>query len=194
IGSTLQLSLADGRFAGVDGDDLAASGAIDAQGVPSGLTLAATRVDDRTVELALAGKAESSDRLDSVDDLRLTLTDAAFAQPPASDRRTFDLKVTFLGASLSAQRLTMTADAEGVLDDYVTLTLSGARFAGVEGRDLIADGDLTLRGLPAGLSAQAEKIGPSSLALRVRGTVENLAGGNFALTFADTAFEGVAAS
>ena len=194
IGSTLQLSLADGRFAGVDGDDLAASGVIDAQGVPSGLTLAATRVDDRTVELALAGKAESSDRLDSVDDLRLTLTDAAFAQPPASDRRTFDLKVTFLGASLSAQRLTMTADAEGVLDDSVTLTLSGARFAGVEGRDLIADGDLTLRGLPAGLSAQAEKIGPSSLALRVRGTVENLAGGNFALTFADTAFEGVAAS
>ncbi|MGO2521236.1 MAG: glycoside hydrolase domain-containing protein, partial [Microbacterium sp.] len=194
IGNTLQLSLAGGAFSGADGDDLAASGAIEASGVPSGLTLAATRVDSTTVELSLTGKAESSGQLDSIDNLRLTLTDAAFAQQPASDQRSFDLKVTFLGATLSAERLTMTADAEGVLDDSVTLTLNGARFAGAEGRDLIADGDLALRGLPAGLSAQAEKIGPSSMALRVHGTVENLTGGTFALAFADAAFEGVAAS
>ncbi len=194
IGNTLTLSLADGRFAGVDGDDLAASGAIEAGGVPAGLTLVATRIDDTTVELSLTGKAEASDRLDSIDNLRLTLTDAAFAQHPASDRRTFDVKVTFVGARLSAERLTMTADAEGALDDAVTLTLNGARFAGDQGRDLIADGDLTLRGLPAGLSAQAEKIGPSSLALRVQGTVDDLTGGTFALAFADTAFEGVTAS
>lgn len=194
IGNTLRLSLADGAFAGADGDDLAASGAIETSGVPTGLKLAATRIDDTTVELSLAGEAESSDRLDSVDDLRLTLTDAAFAQHPASDRRTFDLKVTFVGATLSAERLTMTADAQGVLDDAVTLTLNGARFAGAEGRDLIADGDLTLRGLPAGLSAKAEKIGPSTLALRVQGTLEALTGGSFALAFADTAFEGVPAS
>src|SRR5690606_3669717 len=101
---------------------------------------------------------------------------------------------TFLGATLSAERLTMTADAAGVLDDSVTLTLNGARFAGAEGRDLIADGDLALRGLPAGLTAKAEKIGPSSLALRVNGTVEDLAGGSFALEFTNAAFEGVAAS
>ncbi|WP_300265921.1 glycoside hydrolase domain-containing protein [Microbacterium sp.] len=199
IGNVLTLSLAEGAFAGADGDDLAASGAIEAEGVPIGLTLAATRVDDTTVELSLTGEAESHGRLDSIDDLRVTLTDAAFAQHPASDRRAFDLKVTFVGATLSAERLTMTADAEGVLEDSVTLTLSGARFAGSDGRDLIADGVLALRGLPAGLSAQAEKIGPSSLALRVQGTLqsragENLAGGSFALAFSDAAFEGVAAS
>ncbi|MPV51157.1 carbohydrate-binding protein [Pseudactinotalea sp. HY160] len=187
IGNSLTLSLADGAFAGADGDDLAAGGAIEASGVPAGLTLSAIRVDDRTVQLSLTGRAAASTPLDSTDDLRLSVTDAAFAQrlddaPPA-----LDLRVTFAGVTVSADRLTMRAGADGALEESVVLTMHGARFAGAEGRDLVADGDLTLPGLPEGLEAAAEKTGPSTLDLRVHGTIER--GASFVLRFADGAFE-----
>lgn len=192
IGNTVTLTLSDGAFAGSDGDDLA--DAIQTSGLPAGLTLSATRVDERTLTLALNGVAEASDSLDSIDDLRLTLTDAVFAQRPASEPSVPALKVTFAGVGLSAERLTMRADAEGVLDDAVILTLNGARFAGEDGRDLIADGDLALRGLPAGLTAEAEKTGPSTVRLRVHGDLAGVEGGSFTLAFSDGAFEGVSAA
>lgn len=194
IGDTLTLSVTDGSFAGSDGADLAADGAITATGVPKGLTFSAMRVDASTVILALAGHAESSNVSDSIDDLRITVTDAAFAQRPSAGPFEFDVKVTFIGAALAADRLTLRADAGGALDDTVILTVNGARFAGADGRDLIAEGALSLNGLPSALAAEAVKIGPNTLRLHVHGTVESPDGGRFALAFADAAFEGVPAS
>jgi predicted alpha-1,2-mannosidase len=194
IGNALTLTLSDGAFAGADGDDLAATGAITATGIPDGLTLTATRVDATTVSLALTGRAASSTPLDSVDDVRLSVTDAAFSQRPAEWTDAFDLKVTFVGAALRAETLTLRADADGALDQSVVLTLNGARFAGDDGRDLLADGGLALRGLPSGVSAEAHKIGPNTLRLHVHGAVGASDGTRFTLAFGDSAFDGVAAA
>ena len=193
IEGDLDLTLTDGLFAGVTGDDLVAKGLVTATNVPAGLTLTATRVGTRQVTFALEGKAAKSDSLDSIDDLVITLTDAAFSSQPTAGAKTYTTKVTFAGAHLTADTTTLLADKNGKVDASTTLTLGGDTFTGANGRNLVADGDLTLSGLPEGLTASAEKKSDSTLALKITGTLTDESA-DFALEFADSALSAGQAS
>ncbi|MAY49669.1 MAG: hypothetical protein CMH38_07065 [Microbacterium sp.] len=194
IENTVALTITNGTFAGRNGDDLAASGAITASGVPDGLTLRAERTGDRSVDLILTGNATASTEFDSIDDLVVQVTDAAFSRTPSTGAQEFVFKVTFTGASLAVDRTTVLAAADGTVDATVGLTLRGATFAGADGRDLVADGLVTVPGLPAGVAAAFVKTGAATADLRLTGSMGDAATAAFALAFTDAALEGAAAA
>lgn len=192
IGNSITLGLSNGTFAGADGDDLGS--AFSAENLPKGLTLAAERTGNRSVALTLEGTAENSDSLDSIDDLELTVSDAAFSRTPSTGAREFTLRVDFVGATLTASALQVTAAPDGTLDAAITLTLGGARFAGDAGRDLVSDGALSLPGLPEPIVAHAVLGDAGTAELHLSGSLGELTGGKFTLAFSDDAFDGVAAA
>ncbi|MBA8817185.1 putative alpha-1,2-mannosidase [Microbacterium halimionae] len=194
IGNTIELTITNGRFSGRDGDDLIASGAISAHNVPEGLDLRATRSGDRSVTLHLDGAATTSGVLESIDDLGIEISDAAFSRMPSTGPRDFELKVTFVGASLSADRTTVLAAPDGTVDATVAMAMNGATFAGAAGRDLIADGVLTVSGLPAGVTVAGVLRSPTELDLRLGGSLGDAQSASFTLVFADGALNGVHAS
>jgi predicted alpha-1,2-mannosidase len=194
VGNDIALTITNGAFAGENGDDLAAKGAIAAANLPAGLNLVATRTGDRSVALSLAGKAEKHGTLDSIDDLTVSIADSAFNKKPSNGTREFAFKVTFDGAALHAASTMLTASPEGTVDTTVALTLSGATFAGARGRDLVADGALTVPGLPAGVTASAEKKNDTTLELKLTGSLGDLQRAQFALTFTDAALSGALAT
>jgi predicted alpha-1,2-mannosidase len=194
IGNEIALTIANGTFAGRNGDDLAANGAITAANVPAGLDLVATRSGDRSVTLSLTGKAEESGALDSIDDLELSIADSAFTRKPSTGARDFAFKVTFDGATLHASSTALTAAPDGAVDSTVALTLSGATFAGANGRDLVADRALTLPGLPAGVTATAVKKDDATVELRLTGSLGDAQRAEFALAFTDAALTGALAT
>ncbi|MGO3221769.1 glycoside hydrolase domain-containing protein [Microbacterium gubbeenense] len=192
IGNSIELILANGTFAGSDGDDL--SSAITAENVPAGLELVAERAGNRSVTLSLAGAAEGSAPLDSIDDLTLQISDDAFSRKPSNGTREFALKVLFDGATLNIDDTRLKAAEDGTIDVTTTLTLNGARFAGESGRDLIADGALTAAGLPDGIAASVTLDDASSATLRLTGSLGDAARASFALSFTDAAFDGTPAA
>src|SRR5690606_38865947 len=169
IGNSIELRIANGTFAGSDGDDLSA--AMRAENLPSGLSLVATRTGSRTVALELTGTAEAAAPLDRIDDLALTISDAAFSRKPSNGTREFALKVSFEDAAVTADVTRLKAADDGALDASVTLTVRGAGFAGAAGRDLIADGALALAGLPETVSASAIVQDASTVVLSLGGSI-----------------------
>ncbi len=190
IGNSVALSLTNGTFAGKNGADLVASGAITADNVPAGLRLVAERTADRGVTLSLVGEAERSGALDSVDDLELRISDKAFSKKPSTGIREFVFKVTFEGATVSADRRQLTAAPDGTIDTTVVLSLMGAAFAGSNGRDLVADGHLSVPGLPNEIGATAIKRNESTVDLRLTGSLTGTASVSFGLAFAGGALVG----
>lgn len=192
IGNTIELRIANGTFAGSDGGDLSA--AIAAENLPAGLSLVATRTGSRTVALELAGTAQASAPLDSIDDLALTISDDAFSRKPSNGTREFALKVSFDDAAVTADVTRLKAADDGGLDASVTLTVRGAGFAGTAGRDLIADGALALAGLPETVTSSAVVQDASTLVLSLGGSIGDARRASFALNFTDAAFDGAAAT
>lgn len=192
IGNSIELRIANGTFAGSDGADL--SGAITAENLPAGLSLVATRTGTRTAALELVGAAEASTPLDSIDDLALTISDTAFSRKPSNGTREFALMVSFADPAVAADVTRLKAADDGALDAAVTLTASGASFAGANGRDLIADGALTLAGLPDTVSASAVVQDASTVRMSLGGSIGDARRASFALNFTDAAFDGASAT
>ncbi|WP_423465291.1 carbohydrate-binding protein [Promicromonospora sp. MS192] len=190
IGNSIDLTLANGTFA--DGDSLAA--AVAADNVPAGLTLVTERTGDRRVRLSLEGSAERSGELDGIDDLTVAISEEAFSRPPSTGSREFVFRVDFDGPRLTMDRTRLTAAADGAVDVSATLTLTGARFAGAAGRDLVADGALALPGLPAGVAATAILDDAHRVTLRLTGSLGDAQRAAFGLDLADTAFDATPAA
>ncbi|GAA2225530.1 hypothetical protein GCM10010413_20290 [Promicromonospora sukumoe] len=192
IGNSVDLNLANGRFAGANGDSLA--GAVTAENLPAGLTLAAERTGDRRVRLSLTGSAERSDAFDGVDDVTVSVSDDAFSRAPSTRTRQFTFRVDFEGATLRAEATRLKAAADGAVDVSTTFTLSGARFAGANGRDLVADGDLALRGLPGSVEATAVLEDARTVVLHLTGSLGDAQRTAFGLDLADAALDGAPAA
>ncbi|MFD2795154.1 glycoside hydrolase domain-containing protein [Promicromonospora vindobonensis] len=192
IGNSIDLSLANGTFAGADGGSL--SEAITAADVPPGLTLVAERTGDRRVKLSLEGSAEHSGALDGIDDLTVAISDEAFSRAPSTGTREFAFRVDFEDATLSMDPTRLKAAADGAVDVSATLALSGARFAGANGRDLVADGALALPGLPESVTATAVLDDAHRVTLRLTGSLGDAQHATFGLDLADAAFDSAAAA
>jgi hypothetical protein len=93
-------------------------------------------------------------------------------------------------ASVSSDRTTVTADAEGEVDGTITMALSGATFAGANGDELTGSGLVSVTGLPAGLTATVTRTGATTLAVKVAGTLAMLAKTRFAVQLTDAALSG----
>src|SRR5690606_38245304 len=113
IGNSIEVRIANGTFAGSDGTDL--SGEITAENLPAGLSLVATRTGTRTAALALVGAAAASTPLDSIDDLALAISDAAFSRKPSNGTREFALRVSFADPAVAADVTRLKAADDGAL-------------------------------------------------------------------------------
>lgn len=192
IGNTIDLTLANGTFAGANGADLSAS--ITAQNVPAGLALKAVRTGSRSVTLSLTGRATASSPMDSIDDLVVTVANGAFSRQPSTGTREFTVKVAFEGASIAIDTPRLAAAPDGAVDATATLSLRGATFAGSAGRDLVADRALTLPGLPSGVTASVVRTAADTATLRLRGSMGPVQRAAFTLDFSDAAFAGTPAT
>ncbi|WP_426244965.1 GH92 family glycosyl hydrolase [Nocardioides sp. LHG3406-4] len=98
-------------------------------------------------------------------------------------------------ASATADRASITADAAGKVDGTITMTLSGATFAGANGDELTGTGTVSVTGLPAGVTATVTRTSGTTLAVKVTGTLPRLEKARFAVRLTDGALNGgVAAS
>ncbi|MCS5716908.1 glycoside hydrolase family 92 protein [Herbiconiux sp. CPCC 205763] len=191
IGSTVTLSTTKATFAGANGDDLAASGAVTAENLPDGLALRATKKGAGSLELSLSGTSRIHLPSDDIDDLNVALTDSAFAGSAGAAAQTITFKVSYTGYTVSADDIGLKADESGATADQATLTLhGGATLAGATGTDLLATGTAHLAGLPAGLSATLVRQDATTLALEVNGTLTTIAPSSFSLVLDDAAFAG----
>jgi predicted alpha-1,2-mannosidase len=190
VATTVTVTARGTTFAGADGTDLAAGGAVTATGIPAGLTLRAVKASDETVELSLVGTAAAHTGADS-GDLGVAFGASALTSAVDDDARALALRVAFTGYTLTAGDLTVPADEAGVVGDTTTLTLGGgASFAGATGSDLLATGAAQVTGLADGLAATLTRTGDTTADLTVTGTLATVGSSRFTLTFADTAFAG----
>lgn len=97
-------------------------------------------------------------------------------------------------ATVTSDRRTLTANADGEVDGTLTMTLQGATFAGADGTDLAAAGLVRVTGLPAGVTATVTRTSGTTLAVAVRGTLPKPARVRFAVRLTDGALVGVPAA
>jgi predicted alpha-1,2-mannosidase len=177
IDTTITVSLANGSFAG-DVD-------VTATGAPEGLTVAATKKNATTVELALTGRATSHLLDDSTDALEVIFAADAFAADAPSDRAV-DLKVRFAGYGVTPSATSLLADADGTVDTTVDLTLSGGlAFAGTIPADSV-----TFPDLDAGVTTQVARTGDTTARVTFTGTLTSAKTTPFTVAFTDAAFAG----
>lgn len=96
-------------------------------------------------------------------------------------------------ATVTSDRTTLKADAEGAVSGTIAMSLQGATFAGATGADLAASGLVEVTGLPAGVTATVVKTGVSTLAVTLDGTLAKQQRTRFAVRLSDGALVGVAA-
>jgi predicted alpha-1,2-mannosidase len=97
-------------------------------------------------------------------------------------------------ATVTSDKTTVAADADGKVDGTITMTLTGGTFTGTNGTDLAASGAVTVTGLPAGVTATVTRTSATTLAVKVTGTLPQLARTKFAVHLTDAALSGVTAA
>ncbi|GAA4739844.1 glycoside hydrolase family 92 protein [Nocardioides endophyticus] len=97
-------------------------------------------------------------------------------------------------ASVTSDKATVAADADGKVDGTITMTLAGATFAGATGDELTSNGKVSVSGLPDGVAAMVTRTSDATVAVKVTGTLPKLAKVKFAVRLTDAALSGVAAS
>ncbi|KQW48499.1 hypothetical protein ASC77_07020 [Nocardioides sp. Root1257] len=93
-------------------------------------------------------------------------------------------------ATVTSDRTTVAADAEGDVDGTIRMTLNGASFAGANGDELTGSGKVVVAGLPSGVTATATRTSGTALTVHVTGTLPKLARSRFAVRLTDAALAG----
>jgi len=193
IGNTISVTASGATFAGDAGSDLTSQ--VTATGLPAGLTLKATRTASGALDLSPVGRATSHLVDDSTDALVVTLAAGAFeGTAPGAAERSLALKVRFAGYGITPSTTAITADAAGVVNSTVDLTLTGgAVFTGSTGSVLPAEA-ATFPGLDSGVTAVVTRTGDTSARVAFSGTLTGTSTTHFTLRLADTALTGATAA
>lgn len=193
IDDAISVQVSGATFAGELGSDL--SSQVDVTGVPTGLTLVATKSGENSVDLTLAGTAARHLVDDSTDALAVTFAPAAFSGTvPSAEERALTLKVRYTGNQLTPSTTTLTADAKGSVKAAIDLTLSGgATFTG-KNRPALSNGEITFPGLDQGITAAVRRMSDTTAQVTFKGTLQSLTSTNFTLLLADSALEGATAA
>ena len=206
-GTVVVLRLLQDAFTGTNGDDLAADGRVTVSGLPSNLVAVARRDSDTQVTLSLAHSALQHESGDSVSNVSVVLSDAAFAFGAAWDvsgSTSTPLNVTFLDTpqlSYAGGVFTEAPANDGSLDSAAPMTvdLVHGTFQGTPGENLGTNAaKVTFTNLPAGLAGEVLMLNPTQLQVRLTGHALAHAAAdsvtNVAIAFGDAAFETVPAS
>ena len=200
----LSITLSQDTFAGVVGEDFVAGGKLVVTGLPSNLVAVAVLNNHSNLTVTVSNSAVASQQADSVSNLVMRFTDAAFTL-----LRSYDVSgsvvtngtVTFLDTPLLTYGTT--TFTESLANDGTvvgtTLTLEGKQFNAVEGEELVGAHKVTVVHLPPGLGMQIVRGASALLAtLTFTGKASSHAAANsisnLGITFTDLAFVGGRAS
>ncbi|MGW9630493.1 GH92 family glycosyl hydrolase [Agromyces sp. NPDC055520] len=193
IDDVISVRVSGAKFAGEIGSEL--SSQVEATGVPTGLTLVATKSGESSLDLTLSGTAARHLVDDSTDALVVTVAPAAFSgTAPSAEERVLTLKVRYAGHQLTPSATTLTADAKGAVQSTIDLTLSGgATFTG-KNRPALSNGEITFPGLDQGITASVRRMSDTTAQVTFKGKPESTTGTKFTLLLSDSALEGATAS
>jgi len=212
---TLIITLTNDTFTGTDGRDLVADGDVTVGNVPAGLAAVLTKDSGTQATLTFTGNATNHEDVDDVSDLTFVFADSAFTGGDAGivtnsgDAAAYSSNVGVdfengppsLGYADPASGDYPEATAnDGSIDnaDPLVITLSNDTFTGTDGRDLVADGDVTIGNVPAGLTAVLTKDSGTQVTLTFTGNATDHEDAHdvsdITFVFADSAFTGGDAS
>lgn len=163
--------------------------------LPTGFTVAATRVSDKVVTFELTGEADAHTVSDSIEDLQITFLDDAFENDAASSVDGYDkddLSITFLDQDVIVWTgsFAETVDAnDGTVSGTVVATLTGDTYVDEEFEE---DTHFEVTNLPAGLTIAAERASDTVVNFTITGTASAHAASDsisdLQITFLDAAF------
>ncbi len=150
------ITLTNGAFAGTQGDDLIALGALAVSGLPANLVAVARLTNSTQVLLTLTGVAISNNVVDNLNNVTLTFHDVAFNTVPASSvfHSSTNISIHFVDSSyLNYQTYVFneTVTNNGTLNG-TTVSLVNKTFIATNGEDMaLSGGRVSAPNLPASL-------------------------------------------
>ncbi len=203
--SPMIITLGNDSFTGANGSNFVAGGELTVGNLPAGLTAVAERTSDTTLSVTLTGNASSHADSDDVSNLTFTFENSAFTVAQASDVAGYtrnDLVVDFFDApevTYAATSFTESGANDGSVPDTTTITVGGRTLSGANGTNYVAGGEISVSGVPSGLTVSITRDSASEATLSFSGnaaphtTAENTS--SMAIIFNDAAFvEGNASS
>jgi hypothetical protein len=185
-------------FTGSNGEDFVGSGKLTVGSVPAGLTVVAERTSDTTLSVTLTGSATSHGDADDISNLSFTFADGACTLGNAIDVTGYtrsDLVVDFFDTpeiTYVATSFTESGANDGSIAAGTTLSVGGRNFAGANGTNYVNGGNVSVSGVPSGLTVSITKDSASGATIAFSGnasphtTAENTSSMEF--IFNDGAF------
>ena len=173
--SPMIITLLNGTFTGANGSNFVAGGEITVANVPSGLTVVAQRASDTTISVTLTGAAAAHGNSDDVSNLTFTFNNAAFTLGLASDvtgNSRNDLSVDFFDAPEITYDDTSYQEVganDGSISETATITVGGRSFSGSTGTNYVLGGEVSVSGVPAGLTLTVTRASASTATLGFSG-------------------------
>lgn len=171
VTESITIMLTDVSFIGENGSALAHS----ISGLPEGLAITVTKLDDHTALLTVSGNAKAH-ALSDTTSIRISFSESAISGAPLENILgvSEEMKLTFADKSVVYSSCAIVESPENNGEIYLPLilTLSEGGFNGSAGEDFIKSGKLSVFGLPSGLSAAAQLLSDGSLMLRFLGAAE----------------------
>lgn len=196
IANDISLTLTGDTFTGSNGENFLANGkATFTPALPSGLSITLIKVSSTLAELRISGNAVSHD----IDEGPYTLVvdDTAFSintdttNIVGASKNDFGINYNDT-ISFSTKIFSERAENDGQFSGTITLSLSGTQFTGNNGDDFVADGKLSLVGVPNGLTMVATRNSATEVELSLTGTAVNHSIANdvvnLGVSFENTAF------
>jgi hypothetical protein len=202
--SPVIITLGNDTFTGSNGENFVAGGELTVGNLPAGLTAVAERTSDTTLSVTMTGTATSHANADDVSNLTFTFADGACTLGNAIDVTGYsrsDLVVDFFDAPIvtyASTSFTESGANDGSIAAGTTLSVGGRTFAGASGTNYVAGGEVSVSGVPSGLTVSITRNSASAATLAFSGNAAPHASSestsSMEIIFNDSAFVEGAAS
>lgn len=181
VNATITATLTGDTFAGTAGLNYITAGAVTINNLPPGLTASVVRgANNNQAVITITGVATNHSPTNDINNLEVKFADIAFNATPSVQVVGYDsmFNVNYYGGasiSYSGTAFTGSNSNDGSIANSINVLLSGDTFTGNLGDDLVANGKMTISGLPTGLTASAIEVTPTTLCLSLNGKALNFA-------------------
>ncbi len=169
------ITIVHDTFTGVNGSNYVAGGEVTVGNLPANLTAVAERTSDTTLSVTLTGAATSHANADDVSNLTFTFANSAFALGLAADVSSYtrsDLAIDYFDApevTYAATSFTEVSANDGSITDTAIITVGGRTLSGANGTNYVAGGEISVNGVPLGLTVSITRNSASTATLTFSG-------------------------
>jgi len=188
----MSIQLLNAIFNATNGEDLVASGKLQVNNQPPGLTFVAQQIISNMLSVTVNGAASHHNSSNNVSNLTFAFTDAAFSNVVGGAASVLNstansLQVQFLDPVLtwSGTNFTESVYNDGSIANTLGISLVGDYLTGANNENFVAAGKVAVSNVPPGLTAVITRTGPTNLtaALTGKATQHDFANSISNLTF-----------